>query len=158
MSAAQRQNFQTSQQDFQVLVDGTVVGTITPSSSNYADYTTPSFSVTAGSHTVTLQALDSAGGDNTAFVDNIRIAGIASGTTTPATPAAATFVKQDLATQGSWKGVYGSQGQFMAAEPSNLPAYAVTVDQGNFLIDPASANAGNFGSAGPFTSPPASDG
>jgi hypothetical protein len=72
--AAQRANYQASQQDFQVLVDGVVVGTFTPSGASYGTYTTAVFTVTAGSHTITFQGLDSAGGDNTAFVDSIIIA------------------------------------------------------------------------------------
>ena len=70
-NAAQRGNFQASQQDFQVLVDGVVVGKFTPSGTSYETYSTPVFTVAAGSHTITFQGLDSAGGDNTAFVDSI---------------------------------------------------------------------------------------
>ena len=72
--AAQRGNYQASQQDFQVLVDGTVVGTFTPSGTSYQSYSTAAFTVTAGSHTITFQGLDSAGGDNTAFVDAVALA------------------------------------------------------------------------------------
>ena len=71
--AAQRGNHQASQQDFKVLVDGVVVGTFTPSGTSYQAYTTAAFTVTAGSHTITFQGLDSAGGDNTAFVDQVAI-------------------------------------------------------------------------------------
>jgi hypothetical protein len=71
--AAQRGNFQASRQDFRVLVDGAVVGTFTPAGTGYAGLTTAAFTVAAGAHTVTFQGLDSAGGDNTAFIDNIRL-------------------------------------------------------------------------------------
>src|SRR4051812_5049398 len=37
---------------------------------------------------------------------------------------AVTFVKADAATRGSWKGVYGSDGYFMAAVPPSPPSYA----------------------------------
>ena len=57
--AAQRGNNQASQQDFEVLVDGVVVGTFTPSGTSYQTYTTAAFTVTAGSHTITFQGLDS---------------------------------------------------------------------------------------------------
>jgi parallel beta-helix repeat protein len=73
-SAAQRANVQASRQDFRVLVDGNVVGTFTPSGTSYQTYTTAPFTVTAGSHTVTFQGLDSAGGDNTAFIDAVSVA------------------------------------------------------------------------------------
>jgi hypothetical protein len=72
--AAQRGNYQASQQDFQVLIDGVVVGKFTPSGTSYNTYSTSMFTVAAGSHTITFQGLDSAGGDNTAFVDSIIIA------------------------------------------------------------------------------------
>ena len=72
--AAQRGNYQASHQDFEVLVDGTVISTFTPSGTSYLSYSTVAFTVTAGSHTITFQGLDSAGGDNTAFVDAVSIA------------------------------------------------------------------------------------
>ena len=70
---AKRADFQASVQDFQVLVDSNVVGTFTPSGIDYAGYATDVFTVTAGVHTITFQALDSAGGDNTAFIDGIQL-------------------------------------------------------------------------------------
>jgi hypothetical protein len=69
--AAQRGNHQASRQDFNVLVDGVVVGTFTPSGTSYQSFTTAVFTVTAGAHTIKFQGLDSAGGDNTAFVDQV---------------------------------------------------------------------------------------
>jgi hypothetical protein len=71
--AAQRANWQASRQDFEVLVDGNVVGTFIPSGINYATYTTQPFTVSAGTHTITFQGLDSAGGDNTVFVDKVMV-------------------------------------------------------------------------------------
>ena len=40
-----------------------------PSGTSYQTYTTAAFTVAAGAHTITFQGLDTAGGDNTAFVD-----------------------------------------------------------------------------------------
>jgi subtilase family serine protease len=71
--AAQRGNFQASRQDFNVLIDGAVVGSFTPSGTSYQGYSTAAFTVTAGAHTIAFQGLDSAGGDNTAFVDAVSI-------------------------------------------------------------------------------------
>ncbi len=48
----------------------------------------------------------------------------------PATPAAATFVAQDSTTQGSWKGVYGSDGYTLVGDQSSLPVYAQLTTQG----------------------------
>ena len=44
--AAQRGNWQSQAQQIEVLVDSSVVGTITPGGTTYASYTTPSFTVT----------------------------------------------------------------------------------------------------------------
>ena len=71
--AAQRGNFGVSQQNLEVLIDGSVVGTFTPSSTSYQGYSTASFTVTAGTHTIEFQGWDSAGGDNTAFIDAVSI-------------------------------------------------------------------------------------
>jgi hypothetical protein len=38
--------------------------------------------------------------------------------------ATATFVRTDATTQGTWRGVYGTQGSALAADATNLPAYA----------------------------------
>ena len=78
--AAQRQGsgtFQPAQQDFQVLVDGSVVGTFTPSGTSYQSYTTAPFTVTAGPHTIEFLGKDSAGGDNTAFIDQVVLVEVA---------------------------------------------------------------------------------
>jgi hypothetical protein len=72
-SAAQRANRQASRRDFSVLVDGVVVGAFTPSGTSYQTYTTAAFSV-AGAHTIEFRGLDSAGGDNTALIDQIILA------------------------------------------------------------------------------------
>ena len=56
-----------------MLVDGTVVSTITPAGTSYAIYTTASFNVTAGSHTITFVGVDPSGADYTAFLDQVSI-------------------------------------------------------------------------------------
>ena len=78
--AAQRGNFGTSKENFNVLIDGSVVSTFTPTGTTYQSYTTAVFTVTAGTHTITFQGLDSAGGDNTAFVDQIAFTSNSSAT------------------------------------------------------------------------------
>jgi hypothetical protein len=70
--AAQRRNVASSQ-TFRVEVDGAVVGTFTPSGTNYQSYATDGFPVTAGYHTITFVGLNPAGGDNTAFIDAVSI-------------------------------------------------------------------------------------
>jgi len=72
--AAQRGNFGVSQENFIVLIDGNIVGTFTPSGTSYQSYSTAVFTVTtAGPLTVRFQGLDSAGGDNTAFIDGVSV-------------------------------------------------------------------------------------
>jgi len=71
--AAQRKGVNKSIQNFQVLIDGHVVGTFTPSSFKYKPYSTNSFTVSAGSHVLSFQGLDSNGGDNTAFIDVVTM-------------------------------------------------------------------------------------
>src|SRR5262249_62087489 len=72
-SAAQRANFQASSQTIRVLVDGVQVGQFTPAGTSYTTLTTGSFSLTAGAHTISFVGLDPSGGDNTAFIDNVRL-------------------------------------------------------------------------------------
>jgi hypothetical protein len=73
--AAQRGNWQSSGQTFQVLVDGNVVGTFTPFGTGYTSFTTNGFTVTGGLHTITFQGLNPNGGDNTAFIDQVSLIG-----------------------------------------------------------------------------------
>ena len=44
-----------------------------PCANSYYPLTTATFTVAAGSHTVTFQGLDSAGGDNTDFIDDVQL-------------------------------------------------------------------------------------
>jgi hypothetical protein len=71
--AAQRNTGPTTQQDFNVLVDGTIVGTFKPSGTSYRSYSTAAFSVSSGPHTITFQGLDSSGNDDTAMLDQIAV-------------------------------------------------------------------------------------
>lgn len=59
-------------QPLQVKVDGTVVGTYTPSSNTFETITTAAFSVTAGNHAISFTATD-ATADKTTFLDMLVI-------------------------------------------------------------------------------------
>jgi hypothetical protein len=63
----------STSQTFVVEVDGIMVGTFTPSDTNYRTYTTANFTVTAGFHTISFVGLDPNGGDNTAFIDAVTL-------------------------------------------------------------------------------------
>jgi hypothetical protein len=71
--AVQRANYGLSRQNLSVLIDGKVVSTITPSGTSYEGYSTAAFTVTAGSHTIAFQGLNSAGGDNTVLIDQVAV-------------------------------------------------------------------------------------
>ena len=60
-------------QDFDILVDGAVVGTIKPYDALYRRYRTASFLASAGTHTFSFRGRDDAGRDHTSFIDDVRI-------------------------------------------------------------------------------------
>jgi hypothetical protein len=57
--------------NFEVLIDGTVVGTFEPTTTSYQIYTTNAFTVASGTHTIEFLGLNTAGGDDTDFLDNV---------------------------------------------------------------------------------------
>ena len=59
-------------QSVQVWMDGTVVGTFSPTSTSYQLVSTSSFIITAGLHQITFQGLDPSG-DGTAFIDAVSL-------------------------------------------------------------------------------------
>lgn len=71
--AAQRGLYNNGGQTIRVLVNGQPVGTFTPAGAAYAAYATATFVVPAGTHAVTFEGLNPKGGDNTAFVDDVRV-------------------------------------------------------------------------------------
>gem|GEM_PF-3223135 len=72
LSAAQRKMATAiNAQHIGVFIDDISVGTLVPSSIDYLSYSTPSFTVTQGQHTVALRGLS--GSTNTAFVDSVSI-------------------------------------------------------------------------------------
>ncbi len=80
LAAAQRGSNNATSQTFQIKIDDQVLGTFTPGSKNYADFTTNLFTPITGNHTLTVQGTNPNGGDNTAFLDNVRITGVSNGT------------------------------------------------------------------------------
>ena len=71
--AAQRGNYQSQPQQIKVLVDGSLVSTITPSGIAYSGYATPIFTVTAGTLSIELLGLAQSTADSTAFIDTVSI-------------------------------------------------------------------------------------
>lgn len=71
--AAQRGNYQASLQDFLVLVDSRMVSSYCPVGTAYREYMTSGFTVSAGAHVIQFKGLNSRGGDNTVFLDAVRL-------------------------------------------------------------------------------------
>ena len=73
-AAAQRGQYQNGGQSWNVTIDGTVIGSFNPgaSATSYVDYSA-SFVATAATHTLGFVGTDLVGGDNTVFIDNVRI-------------------------------------------------------------------------------------
>jgi subtilase family serine protease len=69
--AAQRGNRNNGGEDFNVLIDGALVGTFKPTSTSYTLFSATISNLTAGSHSIEFVGVDSAGGDNTVFIDQV---------------------------------------------------------------------------------------
>ena len=59
-------------QTVEVLIDGVVAGTYTPSSSSYSAESA-TFSVPAGTHSIVFQGVDPSGADQTVFLDALQL-------------------------------------------------------------------------------------
>ena len=73
-AAAQRATYQNGGQTWNLKLDNSVVKNFSSSASatNYLDYTT-NFTATAATHTLAFVGTDLLGGDNTVFLDNVRL-------------------------------------------------------------------------------------
>jgi hypothetical protein len=76
--AAQRNNIygQQAGQTWQLRLDGTPIGTYAPpeSAQSYVDYRATFTASAASSHTISFVGTNTNGGDNTVFIDNVRLA------------------------------------------------------------------------------------
>ena len=77
VSAAERDYLGVNTQSVAVQLDGQTVGVVTPSGTSYQDYTVGPFTAGPGGHTLSFVGLVSTG-DNTAFLDDVRLAASAS--------------------------------------------------------------------------------
>jgi fibronectin type 3 domain-containing protein len=72
-SAAQRSGAnQNGGESWNVMIDNTVIATNNPGTSSYANYTA-TFTASASTHVLAFVGTDIAGGDNSVFLDNVRI-------------------------------------------------------------------------------------
>jgi subtilisin family serine protease len=82
-------------------------------------------STDAGSHTFSI-TLSSVGTQSISVTDlaTATIAGSVSVTVIPAASASASLIKRDTSTEGTWIGVYGSQGYNIIGNSTSYPSYA----------------------------------
>jgi hypothetical protein len=108
--ASQRQNKTGGQagETFDVKLDGTVIGSFTPSQavSSYLPYST-NFTATATTHTLAFIGTDLNGGDNTIFLDNVAIFLTSA---LPATPIGVTTTPANGQISLSWTATPGATG------------------------------------------------
>ncbi|MES2922772.1 MAG: family 78 glycoside hydrolase catalytic domain [Verrucomicrobiota bacterium] len=71
-AAAQRGSFNSAGQTFRFNLNGTQIATFAPAGSTYADYTA-TFTANAATQTLAFVGTNSNGGDNTAFIDHVRL-------------------------------------------------------------------------------------
>jgi hypothetical protein len=100
----------------QFQVDGSVLGSAVTG-------TGPTFSIpwntansSNGTHTLTAIATDVQGNSTPSSSVSVTVSNVAGNS--------ATFVKLDTTTQGSWKGVYGQDGEVIPNDSNTLPSYA----------------------------------
>ncbi len=109
--------------------EGGFAGTVALSASGLPSGVTASFNPTSitssGTATLTLTTNSTApGGTYPITVTGASGSITHSATVTLAVQASAVFVKFDTTNQGTWKGVYGSNGWAIANDSTNFPAYA----------------------------------
>ena len=166
-SAAQRGNYGGTQ-TLQVRVDGRSVGSFTPGSTAYGSYSTATFTVTAGTHTISFVGTGAAG-DSTAFLDNVSLAKDA----TPTTPFVGDAGFEDAsigsnylynAGGSSWtfagqSGLSGNGTAFTSGNPAapqgsqvaflqNQGVISQSIDNfkaGNYTLSLSAAQRGNYG-------------
>jgi prepilin-type N-terminal cleavage/methylation domain-containing protein len=70
---AQRGNWNAAPNGININVDGVIIDSITPGGTSYQQYTTTSFTVANGTHTIAFSGTDPGGTDDTAFIDSVSI-------------------------------------------------------------------------------------
>ena len=133
--AAQRGNY-PSNSTIRVQIDGQTVGSITPTGTSYAAYSTGSFTVTAGSHTVRFVGVGVGG--STVLFDKVGIA---------AAPATATGPISTQATPGVGLGLVGQGG--LSTSLGSLPSGS-GLSHGPLGSDPSALLSGRSGSSSPL--------
>ena len=134
------------------MVDGSPVGTVTPSSTSYASYQTSNFTIsTAGLHTIEFAGLNPMGGDNTAFIDEVAINAASSlGDSSFETPGLAAKTFRYSPDGSPWQfsggaGVSSNGSGFTAGNPNAPDGTQVAFLQCNgSMSQPVSMDAGTY--------------
>ena len=144
-SAAQRNYQQNGGQTWNVTLDGNVIGTFAPAraATDYLDYST-NFTASAVSHTLAFVSTDLNGGDNTVFIDNVRIVPTGSTTSNSVTPLVQLIATNYNPANGLWTDSSGNNnnatysgssipGLISPATPNGSPAVNLT-GSGSLLL------------------------
>jgi hypothetical protein len=122
-----------SPQTLQVLVNGNVVYSVTPTGTTYALYTSPSFYIASGSHSIQVKGTNTFGGDNTAFIDDLKATRISStqisGFELPALPASPGYANAPAG--GPW--TFGG-GSGLSRNATTLTAGNPVAPEGNQVL------------------------
>jgi arylsulfate sulfotransferase len=140
LSAAQRGNNGTSNERVDVRVDGTVVAIFVPVGTDYATYTTGSFRMTAGFHTVTFAGVAPDGADYTALLDRVNIDPVAPrGLANPGSvDLSSAFNRTGIVVDGTTFGSSGLDGVGFALS-AHLLGTSLTAGGATFRLGPAGA-------------------
>src|SRR5262249_1254710 len=129
--AAQRGNFNNGGQDFDVYLDSTLLATFRPGSTSYNLLSTPAFNTTAGSHTLQFVGRDSSGGDNTAFIDAVRVSAANGSVISLTSVATGSSADYTLATSTTHSGNFNSPSFTSSASGATLTGGLNANDIGN---------------------------
>lgn len=132
-SAAQRATgagWNTAGQTWDLRIDGVPVASFAPgqSATSYAGYSAQ-FTATAATQTLAFVGTNLNGGDNTVFIDDVRIA-----STAPLSPAILTSSAGNMRVFLSWSPVANAMGYRIIRSTEDIPDFIFTVDapQANF--------------------------
>ncbi|MEO8592835.1 MAG: Ig-like domain-containing protein [Candidatus Solibacter sp.] len=107
----------------QFRLDGVAVGSPVTGSGPVYSMSWNSAGAANGAHTLTALATDTLGQQTTSATVTVSVSNTGS-------TAAATFVKTDGVTKGTWKGTYGADGYIIANDSNIPPAYATVTSSG----------------------------
>jgi hypothetical protein len=166
--AAQRANYQASRQTWNVLLDGNLIGTFNNfTARTYSQLVSNPFTITTGTHTLTFQATNMLGGDNTILIDQVgfqtlSVAPTDPGFESPALPAggfayapsgsawifggsAGVAANGSAFTAGNAPAPQGGQAAFL--QNNGTVAQSLSLAGGTYVVNLYAAQRGNYQSS-----------